>query len=189
MFGRPPSFGGGIGAGGMGPPPSPTGSESGPGYLEQRYLDRLAGKDPAFNYALNRGGDAIDSRMAAGGSFNSGARGQQLSDFAANLAAQSQGQLDALAGGASGEHTGRLNSMFNIMNQLAGGQAGLASAYDLGAAGNMDAANRAQQQMFLNKAGVDSQANQGRFNNLLSMYSAYQSGGSGGGGGSTPAKV
>lgn len=157
--------------------PSTTGSESGPGILESWFNQRAAGTDPAYEYAMRRGGDSIDNRMAAGGSFNSGARGQQLSDFAANMGAQRMGQLDSLAGGASGEHMGRLGMMFQQGLGLAGGQAGLASAYDLGAAGNMDAANRAQQQMFLNKAGVDSQFNQGRANNLINAYAAYQSGG------------
>jgi len=161
------------------PGPDPYGTESGNTYLEDRYLNRLNGQDPAFNYALKRGGDAIDTRMAAAGAFNSGARGQQLSDFYANMVAQSQGQLDALAGGATGARQSKINSMLGTGLGIAGGEAGLSSAYDLGAAGNMDAANRAQQQMFLNKAGVDSQANQGRFNNLLSMYTAYNSGGGG----------
>jgi hypothetical protein len=85
------------------PQQSPYGSQSGPGILESWFNQRANGTDPAYEYAMQRGGDAIDTRMAAGGSFNSGARGQQQSDFAANMAAQRMGQLDALAGGASGE--------------------------------------------------------------------------------------
>src|SRR4029078_10813788 len=61
----------------------PYGSESGPGILESWFNQRVNGTEPAYEYAMQRGGDAIDARMAAGGSFNSGARGQQLSDFAA----------------------------------------------------------------------------------------------------------
>lgn len=157
-------------------PPAGGGSESGAGILENWFNARASGTDPAYEYAMDRGMDSIDDRMAAGGSFNSGARGRQISDFAANMGAQRLGQLDALAGGASGEHLGRLNMMFNQGLGVAGGQAGLASQYDLGAAGNMDAANRAQGQMFLDKAGVDSQFAQGRLNSLINAYSAYQSG-------------
>jgi hypothetical protein len=156
--------------------PGGGGTESGGGILENWFNARATGTDPASEYAMKRGMNAIDDRMSAGGSFNSGVRGQQISDYAANVEAQRMGQLDALAGGASGEHLGRLNMMFNQGMGLASGQAGLSSQYDLGAAGNMDAANRAQQQMFLNKAGVDSQYAQGRLNTLAGAYSAYQSG-------------
>ena len=79
--------------------------------------------------------------------------------------------------------------MFNQGLGVAGGQAGLASAYDLGAAGNMQAANQAQQQMALNKAGVDAKANQGLISNgmnLAALYLAGNRGGGGGGGGYNP---
>lgn len=154
----------------------PYGSQSGPGILESWFNQRANGTDPAFEYGLKRGSEALDNAYAAGGSFNSGARGQGLSDLYANLISQRMGQLDALAGGASGEHQGRLNSMFNQGLGLANGQAGLASAYDLGAAGNMEAANEAQNQMQLNKAGVDQQASQSHLNSLIQGYAAYQSG-------------
>lgn len=162
---------------------NPYGSASDPTYLEQRYLSRLYGQDQAYNYALKRGGDDIDARMAAGGSYNSGARGQQLSDFGANMAAQSQGQLDALAGGATGARQNSLNAMFGQGQALAGGQAGLASAYDIGAAGNIAGANNAMNQMALNSAGQQQQQRQGAVNNLMNMYSLYKMNGSGGGGG------
>lgn len=165
------------------PPPAQYGSQSGPGILESWFNQRANGTDPAYEYALKRGGDDLDSRMSAGGSFNSGARGQQLSDFYANSGAQRMGQLDSLAGGASGEHQNRVNSSMMQGLQLAGGQAGLASAYDLGAAGNMQAASNAQQQMYLNKAGVDQQANQGLINNGFSALKMFYGGGAGGTGG------
>lgn len=161
------------------PPDVSPGSQSGPGILENWFNQRAQGIDAGYEYGMRRGGDAIDTRMAAGGSFNSGARGQQLSDFAANMGAQRQSQLDSLAAGASGEHLGRLGLMFNQGLGLAGGQAGLASAYDLGAAGNMDAATRAQMQMALGQAGIDSQTNQGRVNNLLSIWGLAKAGNSG----------
>lgn len=157
---------------------SPYGSQSGPGILEQWFNERANGTDPAFEYAMKRGTDQLNNQFSAAGSFNSGAARQADSDLYANLVSQRMGQLDALAGGASGEHQGRLNSMFGQAEALARGQAGLGSAYDLGAAGNMGAANQAQQNMALNKAGVDSAANQGLFNNVLSLYGAYKSGGS-----------
>lgn len=163
--------------------PNPYGTESGPGILESWFNQRAAGTDPAYEYAMRRGGDAIDSRMAAGGSYNSGARGQQLSDFAANMAAQRMGQLDTLAGGASGEHMGRLGMMFNQGLGLAGGMAGAGTAYDLGAAGNMSAAAQAQQAMALQKAGVDARANAGLVNNALQLYAISKAGGGAGGGG------
>lgn len=169
-----------------GPPGSPTaapeyvapyGSQSGPGILENWFNQRANGTDPGYEYAMKRGMNDIDSRMAAGGSYNSGARGQNLSDFAANMGAQREGQLDTLAAGASGEHLGRLGLMYQQGLGLAGGESGLASAYDLGAAGNMAAANQAQQQMFLNKAGVDQKASQGLISNLINAYAAYKAGG------------
>ena len=172
---------------GPAPDTSPYGTESGPGILESWFNQRANGTDPAYEYAMNRGGDAIDTRMAAGGSFNSGARGQQLSDFAANMAAQRMGQLDTLAGGASGEHMGRLGMMFNQGLGIANGLSGAGTAYDLGAAGNMSAAAQAQQQMALNKAGVDAKANAGLANTVLNAYAISQSGRGGGmGGGGNP---
>lgn len=165
----------GPGVGGTGAPGATGGggntgygTESGPGILEQWFNQRANGTDPAYEYGMGRGMDAIDRRMAAGGSFNSGARGEQLSDFAANMGALRMGQLDSLAGGASGEHQGRINSMFAQGMGLAGGQAGLAGQYDIGAGNAMSAANQAILMMMLNKAGVDSQATQGFINNLFS---------------------
>jgi hypothetical protein len=157
---------------------SPTGSESGPGILENWFNQRAAGTDPAFEYASKRGMETLGSRYGAAGAFNSGAARQGESDLMANLVAQRMGQLDSLAGGASGEHMGRLSQMFNQGMGIAGGQAGLSSAYDLGAAGNMQAANQAQQQMALNKAGVDAKANQGLINTGLQLYGLSQMGGS-----------
>lgn len=154
----------------------PTGTESGPGILESWFQKRASGTDPAYEYSLGRGMDAIDSRMAAGGSFNSGARGQQLSDFGANMGAQREARLDSLAGGASGEHQGRLNSMFQQMLGISGGMSGLAGAYDTTAANGMSAADNAILQMMLNKAGVEGKADQALLNNLFSAFAASQGG-------------
>lgn len=152
------------------------GSQSGPGILEQWFNMRANGTDPAFEYGVKRGSEALNNQFAARGAYNSGAATQGLGDMYSDLVSQRMGQLDALAGGASAEHQGRLNAMFGQGQALAGGQAGLASAYDLGAAGNMAAANQAQQQMMLNKAGVDQQAAQSHLNALINGYAAYQSG-------------
>lgn len=164
--------------------PSPYGSQSGPGILESWFNQRATGTDPAFEYASKRGMDALGTRYGAAGMGNSGAARQGESDFMANLVGQRMGQLDSLAGGASGEHMGRLGMMFNQGLGLAGGQAGLASAYDLGAAGNMQAANAAQQQMFLNSAAQQQNARQGYVSNLMTGGGLI-AGARGRGGGST----
>jgi hypothetical protein len=156
---------------------NPYGTESGPGILENWFNQRATGTDPAFEYASRRGMEDLGNRYAAGGSYNSGAARQGESDFMANLIAQREGQLDTLAGGASGEHQGRLNAMFNQGLGLAGGEAGTMGAYDLGAANSMNTANNAVTQMYLNKAGVDSQANQGLIGNGLGLFGATIFGG------------
>lgn len=165
---------------------NPYGSQSGPGILESWFNQRATGTDPAFEYASKRGMETLGNRYSAAGAFNSGAARQGESDFMANLVAQRMGQLDSLAGGASGEHMGRLGMMFGQGLGIAGGEAGLSSAYDLGAAGNMAAANEAQRGMALQKAGVDSQANQALVNNAMNIYGLSRIGGSRGGGGVNP---
>lgn len=154
----------------QGPSQNPYGTESGPGILENWFNQRATGTDPAFEYASRRGMEELGNRYSAGGSYNSGAARQGESDFMANLIAQREGQLDTLAGGASGEHMGRLNAMFNQGLGLAGGEAGTMGAYDVNAANAMNTANNAVTQMYLNKAGVDSQANQGLLNNGLGLF-------------------
>lgn len=164
------------------PPKNPYGTESGPGILESWFKQRAEGTDPAFEYASKRGMQELGTRSAAAGGFNSGAARQQESDFMANLTAQRMGQLDALAGGASGEHQGRLDSMFRTGLGLAGGQAGTSGAYDLGAANALNTANQAILAMYLNKAGVDSQSNQQGLNNLFGLGGVVGSFFGGGGG-------
>ena len=166
-FNKPPSE-----AAAATPPPNPYGYASGPGILENWFNQRANGTDPGYEYAMKRGGDAIDNRMAAAGAFNSGARGQQLSDFAANMGAQREGQLDALAAGASGEYQGRLNSMFGQGLGLAGGESGINSAYDLAAGGAMSNALSALLGYTTNKAGVDSQSNAQGIGNVTKLIAA-----------------
>ncbi len=174
--GKGSAYPGGPAAGGApATPGDPYGSQSGPGILESWFNQRANGTDPAYEYAMGRGMDSIDNRMSAGGSFNSGARGQQLSDFGANMGAQRMGQLDSLAGGASGEHQGRINAMMSQGMGLAGGQSGLNTAYDLAGLDSMNKANEAIIGMGLGRAGVDSKANQGMINNILGAYSIAKS--------------
>jgi hypothetical protein len=176
------TFGGIGGRGGIGqnlvggfkapappPPPSPSGSQSGPGILENWFNQRANGTDPAYEYATKRGMEQLGTASAARGGFNSGAARQQESDFMANMGAQRTGQLDALAGGASGEHQNRLNSMFNQGQALAGGQSGINSAYDLAAGKSMSDALSALLGFTTNKAGVDSKSNQQGLSNLISL--------------------
>ena len=151
------------------PEKPPYGTESGPGILENWFNQRANGVDAAYDYAMKRGMEKLGNSSAAAGSFNSGAARQQESDFAANMGAQRMASLDALAGGASGEHQGRLNAMFNQGLGLAGGMAGTSGAYDLKAADSLNAANQAILSMFLGKAGVDGKANQQGLNNLFSL--------------------
>lgn len=154
------------------PAPNPHGTESGNTYLEDRYLQRLYGKDPAFNYAAKRGMESLGTRSAAAGNFNSGAARAQESDFMANILAQSQGQLDALAGGATGARQNKLNAMFNQGIGLAGGQSGTNTAYDLKTAEGMQNALNALLGYTTGKGGVDPQSNQQGINNLIAAYTA-----------------
>lgn len=154
------------------PAPAPTaGTASGPGILEQWFNMRASGTDPAYEYALKRGTRDINNEFAARGGFNSGGAMQRIGDFEANMAAQRMGQLDSLAGGASGEHQGRLNSMFSQGLGLAGGQAGLSSGYDLGAANAMNQNSLAAIQLGLDKAGVDPKMRQQILDSLFGLGS------------------
>ena len=65
-----------------------------------------------FDYATKRGMEQLGNRSAAAGGFNSGAARQQEGDFMANMAAQSQAQIDALAAGATGARQNKTDSMF-----------------------------------------------------------------------------
>ena len=155
------------------PSANPYGYASGPGILEDWFNQRANGTDPAYEYAMKRGGDAIDTRMAAGGSYNSGARGQQLSDYAANMGAQREGQLDTLAAGASGERQRRLEDMFSQGLGLAGGESGINSSYDLAAGKSMSDALSALLGFTTNKAGVDAKSNQQGLSNIISLGSLF----------------
>lgn len=148
---------------------NPYGTESGNTYLEDRYLNRMSGEDLAYNYAAKRGMEGLGNQYAAAGMANSGAARQGESDFLANLTAQSQGQLDSLAAGATGARQRKTDSMFNTALGLAGGEAGSVSPYALGAAGAMSAADQAYIYMLLNKAGVEGQARQGGLNALFNF--------------------
>lgn len=155
-------------SGGPGKPPA-YGSESGPGILENWFNQRATGTDLASQYATKRGLDALGDRYAAAGNYNSGAARQGEGDLLANIEAQRAGQLDALAGGASGEHQNRLNSMFGTGSSIAAGRSGINSAYDLAAAKAQSDALSAALGFGINKAGVDSKANQAGLSNIISL--------------------
>ncbi len=154
------------------PAAAPTyGTASGPGILQQWFNERANGTDPGYQYAMNRNTTNLANQYAARGGYNSGAAMQGQSDMLANMAAQREGQLDTLAGGASGERQGAINSMFNQGLGLAGGESGTMGQYDLGGANAMNAANQAILALNLNKAGVPGQANQSGINNLIKLGS------------------
>lgn len=155
---------------GPAPPPGPGGgSESGPGILEQWFNSRANGTDPGYEYAVGRGTKDLNNQFAARGGYNSGAAIQAIGDYQANMGSQREAQLDALAGGASGEHQGRLNSMFSQGLGLANGQGGISGMYDTGAGNAMNQGNVQAIQMMLDKAGVDTKANQGVVNAFMSL--------------------
>lgn len=156
-------------AGPAAPPQNPYGSESGNTYLEDRYISRLYGDDPAFNYASKRGMEALGNRSAAAGNFNSGAARQQEGDFMANLTAQSQAQLDALSAGATGARQNKTDSMYRTLLGLAGGQSGINTAYDLKAGDTMSDALSALLGYTTGKAGVDDKSNQQGFKNIIGL--------------------
>lgn len=149
--------------------PPATGTQSGPGILEQWFNQRANGTDPAYEYALQRGTANINDQYAARGGYNSGAAVRSISDLTANLGAQRQQQLDALASGASGEHQRRLEDMFSEGTSLAGGQAGTAGSYDLAAGGAMSQAGIQAIELQLAKAGVDQKTRQGIVDTLTSL--------------------
>lgn len=170
-------------------PQGPTpGTHSGPGILENWFNQRATGTDPAFEYGMGRATDDINREMAARGGYNSSFAGQRLSDMYANSVAQRQGQLDQLAAGASGEHQRRLESMFQQGMGIAGGQAGVAGAYDQAAGGAMAEGQRAQLDLMLAKAGVDQKTRQAQLDAIFGVAKTAAGfipgvGGGGGGGG------
>lgn len=159
----------------MAPPPGgssapPTyGTESGPGILQQWFGERANGADPGYEYATKRGLTAINNEAAARGGFNGGASEQQDSDYLANMGSQREGQLDTLASGASGERGNQLSTMLGFGTGLAGSEAGLGSAYDLGGANAMSGANNAGLGYGAQAAMIPYLANQGFLSNLMKM--------------------
>jgi hypothetical protein len=149
---------------------APTyGSESGPGLLEQWFGERAGGTDPGYEYAAGRGMKSLDNAFAARGGFNSGASVQADSDYLANMGSQREGQLDSLAGGASGERANSLSTMLGFGNGITSGMAGLTGGYDLGAANALNTGNAAALQLGTNAALAPYQGQQGLMNNLFSL--------------------
>lgn len=159
--------------GGAAPPAAPApgpggGSESGPGILESWFNSRAGGTDPGYEYAVGRGVKGINDQFAARGGYNSGAAIQAIGDYQANMGSQRESQLDALAGGASGEHQGRLNSMFSQGLGIANGQGGISGMYDIGAGNAISSGNKQAIQLALDRAGVDSKTAQGILSAIFS---------------------
>ena len=147
--------------------PAPTsGTESGPGILQQWFNERANGTDPGYEYATQRGLTALNNQYAAGGDAFSGAAQQGKGDFMANMAAQREAQLDALAGGASGERQGMINSMLQYGLGLAGGEAGTMGGYDLGAANSLNNIGNNLAAIGGQKAGAIQQQGQNFVSNL-----------------------
>lgn len=145
------------------------GTQSGPGILENWFNQRANGTDPAYEYGTGRAADEINRNYAARGGYNSSAAMQSLSDMYSNSNAQRMGQLDQLAGGASGEHQRRLEDMFSQGQGIAGGQAGVAGAYDQSAGGAMADAYKTQMELMLGRAGVDQKTRQGELNTVTDI--------------------
>lgn len=159
-----------TGATGTGSSPAPTyGTESGPGILGQWFNERATGTDPGYEYATGRGLTALNNQYAARGGYNSGAALQGDSDYLANMGSQREGQLDTLASGASGERQNSLATMLGLGMGITGGEAGLASNYDLGAANALNTGNAAALQLGTNAALAPYQAKQGLMNNLFGL--------------------
>lgn len=170
------------------------GTQSGPGILENWFNQRANGTDPGWEYGMGRASDSINRQFAARGGYNSSGAMQSLSDMYANANSQREGQLDALAGGASGEHQRRLEDMFNQGQGLANGQANTAQGYDFAGGGAMANGMRTKMDLFLNRSGVDQKTRQGQLNAITNIGSTAASllgggggmkppGGGGGGGG------
>lgn len=157
-------------AGDTAAPAAPTaGTQSGPGILENWFNQRANGTDPGWEYGMGRASDQINRQYAARGGYNSSAATQSLSDMYSNSVSQREGQLDQLAGGASGEHQRRLEDMFSEGLGIAGGEAGVAGAYDQSAGGAMQSGQRAKLELMLSKAGVDQKTAQAELDAIFGV--------------------
>lgn len=157
---------------GYGASSTPTyGTQSGPGIMQQWFSQRASGTDPGWEYATKRAGTSLDNAYAARGMYNSGAALQGQGDMLANMTSQREGQLDALAGGASNEYGADLNRMIGMGTGLANSEAGLGSAYDLGAGNALNTGNAAALQLGTNAAMIPYLAKQGLMQNLFGLGS------------------
>lgn len=151
--------------------PPTYGTQSGPGVLDQWFNERASGTDPAYEYETKRGLTSLDNAAAARGGYNGGASMQQDSDYLANMGAQREGQLDSLATGASGENQANLNSMLGLGMGLAGGEGSMGTAYDVGGANAMSAANTTGLGLGAQGVGLQYGANQNLINNGAGLAS------------------
>lgn len=145
------------------------GTNSGPGIMQQWFNERATGTDPGWEYGNKVGLTALDNAAAARGGYNSGAAEANDSNFMANSLAQREGQLDALAGGASAENTAETGQMVGLGMGLAGGEAGLGGAYDVAGANAMSGANNAGLQYGAQATMLPYMANQNFMNQMFGL--------------------
>ncbi len=88
------------------------------------------------------------------------------------MGAQREGQLDALASGASGEHLRRNEDLFGQGNAIAAGRSGINSAYDLANAKSQSDILSAILGFTTGKAGVDDKSRQQGYSNIISGIAA-----------------
>lgn len=162
-------------------PAATDGTQSGPTYIEDRYLSRASGTDPGWEYATGKATDAINKQYASRGGYNSSGAMNQIGDMFANATSQREGQLDALAAGATTGHQNALNSMFSSGLGIANGvtQAGAPGAKGIGDSMSQDA--RTQLELAAARAGVDAKALQSMVDQGTDIVSAIVSLQGGGG--------
>jgi hypothetical protein len=162
-----------------------TGTQSGPGILENWFNQRAGGTDPGWEYGIGRASDAINKQYAARGGYNSSGAMQSLSDMYSNATSQRESQLDQLAAGASGEHQRRTDSMFGQGMGLANSQAGTAWNYDSAEGASMASNMAKQMDLMMQQSGLSQQTRQAQLDAIFGVGKMV----AGAVGGATPAKV
>jgi hypothetical protein len=148
--------------------PSPTGSQSGPGYLADRYNAVATGTDPGMEYAMGHGTALLNRASAARGGFNSSAAFQGLGSMYGQQAVAQGQRLDNLAAGASGEHAGQVGESLGVLGTIANGEASAAQPYGMASGG---AQNQAAQDAFMTaqaQAGIDPATAAQKWKDLMS---------------------
>lgn len=100
------------------------GGLAGPGAVEQRYSDRMAGTDKFANFQRAEGAKSLSDSFSARGLNNSGAALRAQALMNAKIDADSQGQMDSLANAAQGAKESRLGGAFDRLQTLGATRAG-----------------------------------------------------------------